>query len=149
MKLSEESRAEMEAFLRWRLGDAGLRLPPVSVYAGRFARLLVSKALGVGAITFGRRIFVAPSLVRRDEAGRAAMPGWLLAHELAHVLQYERKGWLRFFFDYLRDYFRGLREGRRWDAAGRMDAYMAIAEERAAREVERAYTEFRETLRGD
>jgi hypothetical protein len=149
MKLSEESRAEMEAFLRWQLGEDALRLPPVSIYAGWFARLLVTKLLGVGAITFGRHIFVAPSLVRRGEGGRFAMPGRLLAHELAHVLQYESKGWLRFFFDYLRGYFRGLRVGRRWDALGRMNAYLEIAEERAAREVEHAYAEFRKAVWGE
>ena len=149
MKLSEESRAEMEAFLRWQLADEGLRLPPVSIYAGWFARLLVTKLLGVGAITFGRHVFVAPSLVRRSEGGRFVMPGRLLAHELAHVMQYESKGWLRFFYDYLKGYFRGLLKGRRWDALGRMNAYLAIAEERAAREVEHAYAEFRRTVRGE
>ena len=94
---------------------------------------------GMGAITFGRHVYVQTGLFGRDSKGRATLPARLVVHEAAHVLQYEARGYPRFFRDYLRGYWRGLREGGRWDAAGRMAAYMAIAEEREAREAEDAY----------
>jgi hypothetical protein len=71
--------------------------------------------------------------------GRLTLPGWLVVHEAAHVLQYAEKGFARFLLGYLGGYWRALRGGRRWDAAGRMAAYMAIEEERAARAAEHAY----------
>ena len=93
----------------------------------------------MSGITFGRHVFVRSSFVKRDAAGRATMPGWLLVHEATHVLQYEERGFARFLRGYLRGYWRALRAGRRWDAAGHMAAYRAIAEEREARAAERAY----------
>ena len=142
MNLAAESHREVEEFFRRHTGRQGLVLPPVYVYSGSFARLLTEPAK-VGAITFGRRVFVRPSLVRRDSTGRASMPAWLLVHEAAHVLQYEERGFLCFLVGYLREYLRGLWEGKRFDAAARNRAYMAIPEERAAREAERAYVESR------
>ncbi|HVF54781.1 MAG TPA: hypothetical protein VM934_01445 [Pyrinomonadaceae bacterium] len=138
MKLAPESHAQVEEFLRAHLGDPELRLPPVSFYAGRFARLLM-RVLKMGAITFGRHVFVAPSLVTIAEDGRMVVPAWLVVHESMHVLQYERSGYLRFFVKYLLGYWRALCAGGRWDAAGRMAAYFGIDEERDAREAENAY----------
>lgn len=143
MRLSAESRREVEEFFRRHTGVPGLVMPPVYVYAGGFAGLLTKVAGGVGAITFGRRVFVKPSLVRKDSGGRAVLPAWLLVHEATHVLQYEECGRLRFLAGYLRGYFRGLWEEKRFNAAARNRAYLAIAEERAAREAERAYVESR------
>jgi hypothetical protein len=140
MRLSDESHREVEEFFRKHQGRPGLVLPPVYVYAGVLARLLTEPAR-VGAITFGRRVFVRPSLVKRDSSGRASVPAWLLVHEAAHVLQYEERGLVRFFAGYLREYFRGLKEGKRFDAAARNAAYLAIPEERAARAAEHAYVE--------
>ena len=142
MRLSGESHSEVEEFFRKHQGRPGLVLPPVSVYAGVFARLLTESAK-VGAITLGRRVFVRPSLVKRDSTGRASVPAWLLVHEATHVLQYEERGTLRFLVGYLRGYFRGLKERKGFDALARTAAYMAIPEERAAREAERAYLESR------
>lgn len=119
-------------------------MPRVYVYAGGFAGLLTRVAGGVGAITFGRRVFVKPSLVRKDSKGRASLPAWLLVHEATHVLQYEERGMLRFLAGYLRGYFRGLKEeGKGFGSAARNKAYLAIPEECAAREAERAYVESR------
>lgn len=140
MRLSAESHGEVEEFFRRHTCRPGLVMPPVYVYAGGFAGLLTKAAGGVGAITFGRRVFVRPSLVRVDSSGRAELPAWLLVHEAAHVLQYEERGTLRFLAGYLRGYFRGLKEdGKGLGAAARNRAYLAIPEERAAREAERAY----------
>ena len=141
MRLSDESHCEVEEFFRKHQGRPGLALPPVYVYAGGFAELLTKVAGGVAAITFGRRVFVRPSIVKSDSLGRAAVPAWLLIHEATHVLQYEERGFVRFLAGYLRGYFRGLWDGKGFNAAARNEAYMAIAEERAAREAERAYVE--------
>jgi hypothetical protein len=118
----------------------GLVLPPVHVHAGLLARLLTEPAR-VGAITFGRRVFVRPSLIKKDSSGRAGVPAWLLVHEAAHVLQYEERGFVGFLVGYLREYFRGLKEGKGLNAAARNAAYLAIPEERAARAAEHAYVE--------
>ncbi len=138
MRLAPESHARLEAFLREHTGDPSLRLPRIRVYAGAFSRWLTGK-LKVGAMTVGHRIFVAPRLVARDGAGRLTFPGWLLAHESLHVVQYAREGYLRFFVKYLRDYFGALRASGGWDAAARMAAYLAINHEREAREAEHAF----------
>lgn len=138
MKLAVESHREVEEFFRDHSGRPGLVLPQVYVYAGGFARLLTGSSK-VAAITFGRRVFVSPSIVRKDSGGRAVLPAWLLVHEAAHVLQYEERGTLRFLVGYLRGYFRGLLEGKSFGAGARAAAYLAIPEERAARDAERAY----------
>ena len=142
MRLSAESHREVEEFFREHIGRPGLVLPPVYVYAGGVARLLTGSSK-VAAVTFGRRVFVSPSLVREDSEGRAVLPAWLLVHEAAHVLQYEERGTLRFLFGYLRGYFRGLSGGKGFGARARTAAYLAIPEERDAREAERAYVEWR------
>jgi len=142
MRLSGESHREVEEFFRKHQSEPRLVLPSFHVHAGPFARLLTESAK-VGAITLGRRVFVRPSLIKRDSEGRASVPAWLLVHEATHVLQYSERGMLRFLVGYLRDYFRGLKEGKGFDAAARTAAYMAIPEERAAREAERAYVESR------
>lgn len=138
MKLSAETHREVEEFFRRHTGDAGLRLPPIEVHAGWVANL-ITWANGISGITFGRHVFVRSRLVRKDAAGRVTMSGWLLVHEAAHVLQYERRGYLRFLRAYLNGYWRALRAGGRWDKAGRAAAYLAIAEECEAHEAEHAY----------
>ncbi|HEX8336964.1 MAG TPA: DUF4157 domain-containing protein [Pyrinomonadaceae bacterium] len=138
MRLSDESHSHVEQFFRAHTGDAGLVLPRIHFHGGASARLLMLSA-GMGAMTLGRHVFVRPGLFRRDVRGRLTLPGWLVVHEAAHVLQYAEKGFARFLLGYLGGYWRALRGGRRWDAAGRMAAYMAIQEERAARAAEHAY----------
>ena len=142
MRLSAESHSEVEEFFRRHTGRPALALPPVYVYAGALARALTQPAK-VSAITFGRRVFVRPSMVERDLKGRASVPAWLLVHEAAHVLQYEERGLARFLVGYLRSYLRVLVKGKDLSAAARTAAYLAIPEERAAREAERSYVESR------
>ncbi len=144
MKLSATTVKELQHFFRQHLNDCELRLPPITIHAGLSASLMM-KAVGMGAITFGRHVFIRPALVKKDDEGRLCIPGWLLAHEIAHVLQYEQKGYLRFFRDYLRGYWRALRAGKSWVAQGRMVAYKAIAEELSAREAEHAYRDLSTT----
>jgi len=70
----------------------------------------VTRTLKIGASTFGRRVLVSPALARRDASQRLIVPGWLVAHEAVHVLQYERAGFVGFLVSYLKGYRRALRE---------------------------------------
>jgi hypothetical protein len=137
MRLAEDSREELESFFREFLRDGGVRLPRMRFYAGPLARWL-TRVGRADAITFGRRVYVAPSLVSRRE-GAAGLSGRLIAHEAAHVLQYERVGAARFLLRYLREYFAGLRRAGSLDAGSRMRAYLDISFEREARAAERAF----------
>ena len=138
MRLSAESHARVEQFFREHLNEQDLTLPPINFRAGVTGHLFAA-FVGMSAITLGRHVVVDPSLFGKDESGRMTLPGWLVVHEAAHVLQYEKRGFARFQRDYLRGYWRALREGGRWDVRGRTAAYMAIAEEREARSAEAAY----------
>ncbi|HEX8293063.1 MAG TPA: DUF4157 domain-containing protein [Pyrinomonadaceae bacterium] len=137
----------MEQFFRAHGGVAGLVLPRIHFHGGAFARLLM-RSSGMGAMTLGRHVFVRPGLFRRDVRGRLTLPGWLVVHEAAHVLQYEEKGFARFLVGYVGGYWRALRESGRWDAAGRMAAYRALEEEREARAAEHAYVAQRPAWQG-
>jgi hypothetical protein len=139
MKLSDDSHASVERFFREYLNEPGLVLPPMSFHGGAPARLLMAAARGMDAITFGRRVFVRPGVFVRDGAGRATLPGRLVVHEARHVLQYEARGYPRFFRDYLLGYWKALRAGGRWDRRARAAAYMAIEEEREAYAAEAEY----------
>ena len=145
VRLSAESHRKVEEFFRDFRGEPGLRLPPIKVYAGGFSRLLLD-SIGMGAITFGRRVFVAPRMTVRDGRGRRAVHGWLLVHEAAHVLQYEEAGFVKFLLGYLRDYWRGLPAGAKWRLSGpaRLAAYLTIPAEQEAREAEHAYRSLQE-----
>ncbi|HKS26612.1 MAG TPA: DUF4157 domain-containing protein [Pyrinomonadaceae bacterium] len=138
MKLAAPSHEHLENFLREFYQDSTLRLPIIRFHGGALARL-VTRALRIGAITFGRHVLISPELIKTDSSGRRSAPGWLVAHEAVHVLQYEREGYARFLMHYLMGYWRALRESGKWGREARMNAYLSIAEERAAQEVERAY----------
>jgi hypothetical protein len=146
MLLASASHQRLEEFHRYFSGDEGLRLPPVYFYKGRIARWL-THTFHISAITFGRRIFVKPELIERDAEGNSIVPAWLAAHETAHVLQYEEKGFVRFLISYLDDYFRSLGWQTMWDTTARFAAYSAIKVERAAREAEEAYAAWAEKQR--
>jgi Domain of unknown function (DUF4157) len=138
MKLAAESQQLIEAFLRARFNLPTLKLSPISIYHGRVAHFL-TKTFHIGAITFGRYIFVAPKLLERDRDGTLCVPGWLIAHEATHVWQYQREGFTRFLISYLKGYWRALRMEKSWNGEARMKAYLAIKEECDARESETAY----------
>ena len=138
MRLASESHGLIEKFLRDRFHLPTLKLPPVFIYHGRVAHCL-TKTFHIGAITFGRHIFVAPKLMERDGDGRLCVPGWLIAHEATHVWQYQREGFMGFLISYLKGYWRALRMEKSWNGEARMKAYLAIKEECDARESETAY----------
>ncbi|HEX8473755.1 MAG TPA: hypothetical protein VF666_06950 [Pyrinomonadaceae bacterium] len=138
MRLSPETHRHIEEFLRVHFSDAQLKLPRIKIYGGKFGRFITTH-LKIGAITIGSRIVVSPKLVGRDALGRVTLPGWLLAHECVHVMQYKHAGLIGFFVAYLREYFKTLRVSGKLDAAARNDAYRAIRHEREAREAEDEY----------
>lgn len=142
MKLAAVSHAQLQSFLRHHFKDATLNVPHIYVYTGSFARL-ITHALKISAITFGRRVLVSPALVGRDADQYLVVPGWLVAHEAIHVLQYEQAGFIGFLVSYLKNYWQALREQKGYGSAARMNAYLAIEEEKMAREAERAYRAWR------
>jgi hypothetical protein len=139
MKLASESQRHIEKFLRDHFHDDKLELPTIYLYCGRFSLWLTS-SFGILAITFGRRIFVAPKVVKLDEGRRLTVPASLVAHEATHALQYCNAGFLRFLVSYLNEYLRGLRSQKKgWGKAARQAAYFGIKQEREAYEAEAAY----------
>ncbi|HVG29894.1 MAG TPA: DUF4157 domain-containing protein [Pyrinomonadaceae bacterium] len=142
MLLAPESHRRLEEFFRQHLRDESLRLPRVRFYAGRFAGLL-TRTFGIGAITFGSRVFVSPEFLRRGADDRLALPAGLAVHEATHVLQYARVGFVPFLSLYLRDYARALgREAGRARERHRA-AYLAISFEVEARAAEDGYDAWR------
>ena len=142
MRLAEESRARLEQFFRWYVGDEQLRLPPMFIHAGFLSHQL-TRALRSAAFTIGRHVFVSQVYLERDEGGRLLIRGWLLAHEAAHVWQFQREGLLPFLYNYLREYVTFLFRNGKLNAAARRVAYEQITREQDAREVEAAYLEWR------
>jgi len=139
MKLASESHQRIEKFLRDHFHNEKLRLPVIHVYSGRFSGWL-TRAFGILAITFGRRIFVTPKVIKRDERERLTAPAALIAHEATHVVQYGAAGFSGFLVSYLREYGRGLLDQKKgWGKSARQAAYFGIRQEREAYEAEAAY----------
>ena len=90
----------------------------------------VTHLLGASAVTFGTRIFLSfgasAEIARGTEDGRR-----IVAHELAHVEQYARDGFVPFLWRYIGDYFAG-----RFRGLSHLDAYAAIPYEREAQRAE-------------
>jgi hypothetical protein len=143
MRLAPESHKRIENFLRDHFHDEKLKLPVIHLYCGRFSRWL-TEAFGILAITFGRRIFVAPKVVKLDEGKRRTIPAALVAHEATHVVQYSAAGFAGFLVLYLSEYWRGLREQKQGlSKAARKAAYFGIKQEREAYEAEAAYASWK------
>jgi hypothetical protein len=145
MRLAEESHARLEQFFRWYVRDEKLQLPLMFIHAG-FLSSHLTRAFRIAAITIGRHIFVSPVYLERDERGQLTIRGGLLAHEAAHVRQFQREGLLPFLYNYLREYVTFLFRSGKLDTDARRAAYEQITREREAREVEAAYLEWRLTV---
>jgi hypothetical protein len=134
MKLAESSHDKLQTFFREILSDENFRLPKVNFYAGKFSRGL-TLILHVHGITFGRHIFIMPDLIAKDFEDRRKLSLELVAHEIVHVLQYKKEGFIGFFYKYLSSYWRNLRRKKNWNADSRHEAYREIPFEREAREI--------------
>ena len=84
---------------------------------------LRSRASG---ITLGDDVFVRSEFFDHEDT----IPMRLLAHEVAHVAQFERDGFLGFLMRYVWDYAKGIARG-----LGDRRAYLEISYEREARRV--------------
>ena len=146
MRLSPDIHQELEEFFREFFGDEFLRLPKMRFYGNRFAELL-NKNLDVWGITFGRFVFIRPDLFVRDARRRLCINKELLAHEVAHVIQYQRLGFLGFIYTYLKGYWRALKTKKKWDAQARTEAYLEIPHEIEARKCASAFLEWLEKTR--
>jgi hypothetical protein len=125
--LDQPLRDLLEAFFE-------VDLAAVRVHRGLGARLL-TRLLGASGVALGRRLFLSPEGARRLD-GRGASGIGLAAHEVAHVLQYRRHGFLPMLARYAWDYLRGRRA---W--VGHHAAYRGIDFEREAWEVGERVTE--------
>lgn len=143
MKLAATSHQKLEAFFREYLNDDSFRLPVIYFYAGRLTGVLTS-LISVHGITFGRRIFIKPPLISLSGNNEPRLPEALAAHEIAHVLQYRREGFIKFLYKYLSDYRRNLRRKNRRDADSRHEAYLEIPFEIEAREVAEKFVEWKQ-----
>lgn len=142
MKLADTSHQKLETFFREFLNDEHFRLPVVYFYVGGFTKIL-TKIVGVHGITFGRRIFIKPQIVSLNENNLLRLPEDLAAHEITHVLQYRREGFVGFFRQYLSAYWSNLREKEKWDGDSRHQAYLDIPFEIEARNVAAKFVEWR------
>lgn len=146
MKLARTTHQLLEEFFREYYDDEKIKLPTIILFAKRGARLL-TKLLKIHGITFGSRMFIAPELVFRNEQKLLCIDKQLLAHEATHVLQYQRQGFVKFFYTYLKSYWQELRAKKSWDFAARYEAYRAIPQETEARAVAEAFMQWLEKRR--
>lgn len=132
MLLAKSSHETFEEFYRELFNEQSRSLPQIKIYARRGAGLF-TKLFNINGITFGRRIFIRPQLITVSDDALLCAPKALIAHELAHVLQYQRLGFFRFFYTYLKGYWQALRKKEKWDANARLEAYLEIPHEIEAR----------------
>jgi hypothetical protein len=98
----------------------------------------------VDGITIGRHIFIRSYRINHDAKNNLTISKNLLAHEVTHVLQYQKLGFFLFLFDYLREYLAGLKRKKTINSIARMHAYFEISHEVEAR---KAADEFEEWMK--
>ena len=145
MKLAESSHQKIETFFRKYLDDDSFKLPQSYFYIGKFSRFLTA-VLGVHGITFGRQIFILPNLVSMTDNQKQKLPKSLVVHEMTHVLQYRRDGFLKFIYQYLKSYLSNLKSEKKWNARTRRQAYLAIPYEMEARRAASEFVKWSETF---
>ena len=144
MRLSKDSFKRLEEFTNDFFRTEFEKLPDVKIYAKRGAGFL-TRTLNVHGITFGSYVFLKPSLVWQNEHKQICAPKWLIAHELAHVLQYRKLGTIKFFYTYFKSFWTALKRKKKWDFDARFEAYMEIPHEIEARRFESAYLKWLES----
>jgi len=141
MKLADTSHQRLETFFREYLGDADFQLPTIYLHAGKFANILTG-IISVHGVTLGRRIFITPQLLSFNRNNFPKLPEDLIAHEITHAIQYRREGFVRFFYQYLTDYWGNLKKKKKWDSAARHEAYLEIPFEIEARQAAAQFVEW-------
>ena len=143
MKLSRNSHRKLEIFFREFLSDESFTLPIVNFYTGHLSKVF-TLFLSINGITLGKRVFILPQLVSLNRKNQKKLPEELIVHEIMHVIQYQKTGFFKFFYTYLRDYWRNLRERDEWNSASRQQAYLNIPFEIEARCAAQKYLEWNE-----
>lgn len=140
MTLCKDSHAQVEKFLREFFDDDLLQLPAIKFRRSKSVDVCL-KLLGVAGLTLGRRVFIKREFFEREADGRLTLPGWLVVHEAAHVLQFARAGNVRFAFAYVNEYAAQMRWRRKIFRRTELHAasYYAISFEAEAYSVEAAY----------
>ncbi len=133
MILAKSSHAKFEEFYREFFDERKTRVPKIKIYSRRGAGL-ITRLFNINGITIGRHIFIRPQLTTRSDDLRLYAPKALIAHELAHVLQFQQMGFIKFFYTYLQNYWQALRLKEKWDFNARMEAYLEIPHEVEARQ---------------
>ena len=147
MRLSKDSKKRLEEFTKAFFQNEFESLPEMIIYAKRGADLL-TRTLNVQGITFGKYVFLQPTLIWENERRQICAPKWLIAHEYAHVLQYRKLGTIKFLLTYFRDFLRGLKRFEKWDFNARLESYLEIPHEIEARRFEDEYLKWLEKGKG-
>lgn len=134
MKLGEKSHRKIEDFFREFLGENDFNLPEIFFYGGKFTHHL-TRIFGIEGITIGRRIYIFPENFRISKNNKTRLDEELAVHEITHVLQYKREGFVRFLRLYFGFYWKNLRAKKSWDSSSRADAYRQIPFEIEARQI--------------
>ncbi len=87
-----------------------------------------------------------PELISLNKNQQKRIPEDLAAHEIMHVIQYQREGFFKFLYIYLRDYWKNLKRREKWDFNSRRLAYLEIPFEIEAREAAQKFVEWKENL---
>ncbi len=134
MRLSEYANSLFSDFFSdSEICESG-RFPKVEVYARR-GSWLVTNLLMVDGITIGRFVFINPKLVKRDQDRLLRISQTLMAHELAHVLQYQREGFFPFLIGYVKSFWEIFRKKERWNFRSWYESYFEMPQEVEAREI--------------
>jgi hypothetical protein len=141
MKLSAQTQAKFENFFRHFFDDPELSLPASNIYTKRGAGF-VTKILGVQGITIGRHIFINPILSEVVAKNSLKIGKNLLAHELTHVLQYQKMGLTGFLVGYVKEYLNGLKRRKKFNTQARREAYWEISHEIEARQAAAKFIEW-------
>ena len=138
MKLSGSSHEKLQQFFRVHFGDDSFTLPKIRFYSGK-ATNFVTRRFRIDGITFGRRVYIQPERIRKEGPKKLRISGALAVHEIAHVLQYRRDGFIRFLVKYLTNYRRNLKDSATKDENARLQAYLDIGYEIEARRAASEY----------
>lgn len=141
MKLAPESLRKFETFFRELYDNEQFNLPPINFHAGGFSSVLTA-LLKIHGITIGSHIFIKPIFLTAAGDKRRKIHTELAAHEIAHVLQYEREGFMKFLYKYFGDYRRNLRRSATRNIEARHQAYLSIPFEIEAREIASKFVEW-------
>jgi hypothetical protein len=141
MKLSPATHRKFEVFFRQFFADENLRLPASRIYAKRGAWLL-TRLLRVDGITLGRYIFIKPRLAEYISPDALKISRNLLAHELTHVVQYQKFGIFGFLRGYIQEYFCGIQRRKKFSPRARLEAYWEISHEIEARQAAAEFIEW-------